>query len=396
MGRTEFVALIAMMLASVAFSIDAMLPALPQIAAELSPEAPENAPLILSLFLLGMGLGTFFTGPLSDRFGRKSVILAASGLFIAGAAFAWASQSMEMILIARFIQGLGAAGPRVVSLAVVRDRFAGRQMAQIVSIVMMIFILVPAMAPLLGTLIINTAGWRSIFVAFAVFAATFSLWMMIRLPETLPPEARCALRFSVLLAAVREIAAHRTVRLSIFVQVLVSGMLFLTLMLVQPIYDQIYARGDEFPFWFFFIALIAGTASLLNALLVVRFGMQRLIIVALAAQVCFSGLFVLYDLSSGPYGFHFFLLWQTCVFFQSGLTIGNLNALAMEPMGHIAGTAASVIGALSTVGAVALSGPLGTMFRGDERLLIVSVLAMACAGFAAMLVMVRGPQRGAA
>jgi len=109
-----------------------------------------------------MGLGTFFTGPLSDRFGRKSVILAASGLFIAGAAFAWASQSMEMILIARFIQGLGAAGPRVVSLAVVRDRFAGRQMAQIVSIVMMIFILVPAMAPLLGTLIINTAGWRSI------------------------------------------------------------------------------------------------------------------------------------------------------------------------------------------------------------------------------------------
>lgn len=147
MGRTEFVTLIAMMMAAVAFSIDAMLPALPQIGEQLSPDAPHRAPLILSMFLLGLGAGTFFAGPLSDAFGRKQVILFASALYAAGAGLVVVSQSFELVLFGRVLQGLGAAGPRIVGLAIVRDRYAGRQMAQVASIVMTIFSLVPAIAP---------------------------------------------------------------------------------------------------------------------------------------------------------------------------------------------------------------------------------------------------------
>lgn len=389
MGRTEFVALLAMMMASVAFSIDAMLPALPAIGAELSPERPQNAPLILSMFLFGMGVGTFFTGPISDAYGRKRVILVASALYILGAALAWASATLEMVLLGRVLQGLGAAGPRIVTSAIIRDRFSGRQMAQISSIIMMVFVLVPAISPLLGSYIIGWTGWRGIFMAFIVFSLTFTLWMMLRLPETLPPARRRPLRLSLMLGAVAEMGRHPQVRLSILVQMLVSAMLFLTLMLVQPIYDTVYDRGAEFPYWFCIIAIIAGSASLLNALLVVRIGMHRIVMLALAAQIALSGAFTLLDLGSGAFGFYFFLLWQACIFFQAGLTFGNLMAIAMEPMGHIAGMAASVIGAIATVGAVLISGPIGTHFTGDERLLTLSVLILSVVACVAMLTMVR-------
>ncbi|KEJ88428.1 multidrug MFS transporter [Sulfitobacter donghicola DSW-25 = KCTC 12864 = JCM 14565] len=395
MGRTEFVALMAMMMAAIAFSIDSILPALPTIAAELSPDAPQQAPLILSMFLLGLGVGTFFTGPLSDAYGRKPLILFASGLYILGAAVAWAAQSLEVILFARVLQGLGASGPRVVSIAIVRDRFAGRQMAQVVSIIMMIFTLVPAVAPLLGEFIIHLTGWRGIFLSFILFAVIICVWMSFRLPETLPVEDRRPMRLTLMFSAVKEMAKHQVVRLSIFVQTLIMGCLFLTLMLVQQVYDLVYARADEFPYWFFLVAILSGSAGLLNALLVVRFGMYRLVTLALAFQILFSGAFVLFDLGAGPYGFFFFVFWQTTIFFQAGMTLGNLNALAMEPMGHIAGMAASVIGALSTVGAVLISGPLGTMIHGDERLLAACVFVLAFVGCLTMLWMGRALKKQA-
>ena len=395
MGRTEFVALMAMMMASIALSIDAMLPAMPQIAAELTPEAPHNAPLILSMFILGMGLGTFFTGPLSDTFGRKRVILVSSTLYISGAALAWLGQSLELVLAARVLQGLGAAGPRVVAVAVIRDRFAGRQMAQVVSIVMMIFTIVPAFAPLLGSFVIAWFGWRAIFVIFILFSLGICIWTAVRLPETLPVEKRRPLRLSLMLGAAKEMASHPVVRMSTIVQACVSGMLFLTLMLVHQIYDNVYDRGDEFPLWFFGIAIVAGTASLLNALLVVRFGMHRLVTVTLALQIAWSGAFLVFDLRGGPYGFFIFLLWQTSIFFQAGMTIGNLNALAMEPLGHIAGMAASLIGGFSTIGAVIISAPIGTLFKGDEHLLIVSVFVLAIVAFGGMLIMAKAVRQQA-
>ena len=190
LSMPEFIALIAMLFATIAFSIDAMLPALPEIAATLTPLDPNKAQLIVTSFVLGMGIGTLFAGPLSDSFGRRNVIVGGAVLYCAAAAIAMVAPSLETVLAARVLQGLGAAGPRVVSLALVRDLYKGREMARVVSFAMMIFTLVPAVAPLAASGIIAAWGWRAIFAAFILFAILAVVWMMLRQPETLPRAAR--------------------------------------------------------------------------------------------------------------------------------------------------------------------------------------------------------------
>lgn len=389
MGRVEFIALMAMMFATIAFSIDAMLPALPDIARELTPEEPTRAPLIMTSFVLGMGIGTFFTGPLSDAFGRRTVMVCGAGLYMTASAVAWASSTFEIVLAARIIQGLGAAGPRVVSIAIIRDLYAGREMAKIVSIVMIIFTLVPGFAPTLGYFIIATEGWRGIFAAFIVFSAISVLWLGLRLPETLARADRRPFRPRLMLAAVREMFAHPIVRLSIVVQTLCMSMLFTVLMLIQPVYEQIYDKQDTFHFWFGGIALVSAGASFLNAMLVMRLGMRRLITVALAVQIVLSITVLIQNETHGTTAFAIFAFWQAYLFFQAGLTIGNLNAIAMEPMGHIAGMAASVIGSVSTVLAAAIASPIGLLFDGTIRPLVGAIFVMACCAFLVMRYMGR-------
>lgn len=390
-SRAEFVALIAMMFATVAFSMDAILPALPDIGAELSPENLTRVPLVLTTFFFGLGMGTLIAGPLSDCYGRKSVMVAGASLYIAAAAVAWLSTSLEVMLAARIIQGFGCAGPRVVAMAVTRDLFSGREMARIVSFVMIIFALAPGFAPAMAEGIIYIWGWRAIYLAFMLFSLLTVIWLTLRLPETLPKEKRRSLQLSALWGAVTEVFNHPVVRLSITVQTLAMSMLIGMLLLIQQIYAQVYGRADSFAYWFGAAALVSASASWLNAVLVVRFGMRRLITVALGAQIVLSGgllLSGLMDLSE-PYGFVVFLIWQIAIFLQAGLTLGNLNAIGMEPMGHIAGMAASVIGGVSTVGAALIASPVVLLFDGSVRPLLVFVLVLGVASFALMIRMAR-------
>lgn len=389
MGRPEFIALMAMMFATIAFSIDAMLPALPEIASELSPQEPSRAALILTSFILGMGIGTFFSGPLSDAFGRRTIMLWGAGLYILSAAVAWLSHSLEVMLVARLFQGVGAAGPRIVSIAIIRDLFSGREMARILSFVMIIFTLVPAFAPALGALIIEFAGWRSIFLAFVVFSLLSVLWLAVRLPETLAVEDRRPLQWPLMIDAVRQMFDHPVVRISIFVQTLTMAILFSVLVLIQPTYQFVFDRLESFPYWFGAIALSSALASFLNALLVMRFGMRRLITVAMVGQILLSSVVLLFFSSIPAGGFALFAVWQGFVFFQVGLSIGNLNAIAMEPMGHIAGMAASVIGAFSTVIAALIATPAALMFDGTIRPIVGTALVLACVAFALMVQMGR-------
>lgn len=398
MSRVEFISLIAMMFATIAFSIDAMLPALPQIGAALSPEDLNRAQLILTSFVLGMGIGTFFTGPLSDAFGRKPVILAGVVLYVLSAAVAWASSSLEVLLIARVTMGLGAAGPRVVAVAIVRDLYSGREMARMMSIAMMIFTLVPAFAPLLGAGIVAFAGWRAIFVAFALFAIIIVVWMGLRLPEPLAAKDRRPFKLPLMASALRQMLAHPTVRLSIMVQTLCLGALFTMLTMVQPVYDVIFDRADSFPFWFGLVALIAGSASLLNAAVVVKVGMRRMVTWSLASQMLFSTAMLFLSNANLPETVQFglFVSWQTSLFFMVGMTLGNLNAMAMEPMGHIAGMAASVIGGISTVIAAAIAAPIGLLFDGSLLPLTTGILTMITTAYVLMLRMGRVESRLAA
>lgn len=350
-SQSEFVAMMAMMVATVAFSIDSMLPAMPDIAQDLVPDAPNRAQLILSSFIIGMGVGTLFVGPLSDTFGRKTIINMGAALYILGATLAWAAPTMELMVAARIMQGIGAAGPRVISLAIVRDLYEGRNMARILSFIMVVFTIVPALAPFVGELVIALGGWRGIFVSFMTFATVSTIWMNARLSEPLPEANRRPFRFAAFWEATREMTALPMVRGSIFVQTMIFAVLFTSISVVQPTFERIFDRADQFALIFFCLGLFCATSSMVNAAFVVRYGMRAIItltvLLATGATVVFLGLnFVGIDT---PRFFWVYMAWQTVIFYQMGLTIGNLNALAMEPLGHIAGLAASVMGAIATV-----------------------------------------------
>ena len=379
LGQFEFIALMGMLFASVAFSIDAMLPALPDIASELASSNPNSAQLIITSFVLGMGFGTLLAGPLSDRFGRRPVIFFGAILYISGAFLAWISSSFELMLLGRVLQGLGAAGPRVVALAIVRDIYEGRQMARIVSFAMLIFTLFPAVAPLIGSWIMAGFGWRAIFLGFVVFSLVSVGWLLIHQPETLPVSERRDLAIRPLATSIREVLAHPVVRLSIAVQATIFAMLYGAIASVQPVFDITFGMAESFPLWFGALALISAIPSLVNAAIVVRLGMRRLIYLALISQCVFSTL-ALGSMAVLPDGadaqFWTYFLWLITLFGMLGFTLGNLNALALQPMGHIAGTAASTMSAVSTLLGGAIGAPLGIAFDGTPIPLAAGTLAL--------------------
>lgn len=375
----EFIAMIAMLSAMVAFSIDAMLPSLPEIAADLSPLAPNRAQLVITAFMMGLGVGTFFVGALADAFGRKPVVIAGIGLFLVGDFVAYSAQSLELLLVARGLQGLGVSGPRIAPMAMVRDLYAGRKMAQIASFVTMVFMLVPAAAPSLGALVIAQWNWRAIFIAFAIFSTIAGLWLALRQDETLKPESRREFRPRRLWAGVKEVVGNRAVMTLTLVTTLAFATLISMLSSSQQVYGESFGRGAQFPLWFGLMALLAAPGTILNAALVVRIGMRRLVIGAFGAQVLASAI-TLGVLLCAPYDlvalFPIWFGWSVVMLFCVGLILGNLQAMTLLPLGHMAGMGASVTIALSTVVGVFIGGPVGLAFDGTPIPLLVATTVL--------------------
>ena len=382
-SQGEFIAMVALLFATVAFSIDAMLPVLPLIGRELSPEDLSRAQMVITIFVLGLGLGTFLAGPISDALGRRRVILGGIVLYMVAASVAALSERIEILLLARFVQGVGAAAPRVVGQALVRDLFAGREMARVMSFAMAVFVLVPAFAPLIGAGINALFGWRAIFWSFLAFGLISGLWLFLRQPETLPPGARRPLRPKTLWATLMEIASHGRVMALLAALAFSFAAMFVWLASLPMVFELRYDRVSELPWWFALVALACIPGSLLNAKLVMRLGMQRLVVMALSFQGA-AALGMLALMASGQAGFGAFILMMWVQFASITLIFGNLNAMALEPLGHIAGTAASVMGGVSTMAAALIATPIARAFDGTP---LGPVLGTLCCALVALCCM---------
>ncbi|MFQ5439524.1 MAG: multidrug effflux MFS transporter [Paracoccaceae bacterium] len=384
----EFVVLIALMFSMIAFGTDAMLPALPRIAGDLGLSDVNRAQLVITSFILGTGLGQLLTGPLSDSLGRKPVITGGLLFFMLGCVLAMQAPTLGWMLVARIMQGIGVSAPRTVTLAMVRDQYAGRLMARVMSIAMVLFVLVPAVAPLIGQSIAHSFGWRAIFLSFILFALVGAFWLNLRQPETLAPERRRPLRAATYGAAAREVLGSRVVMTYTLVLGAGLGALFGYLSSAQQIYVETFGAGTDFPFYFAAIALVSGSSGFVNALLVMRLGMRLLAIIAISGLLVVSVAFalILWKGDLGPDAlFRLFLLWSVITFFAPGLTFGNLNALAMEPMGHVAGMASAIVGAVGTMLGAAIAVPIGLAFDGTPMPLAIGFIVCSAASLALML-----------
>ena len=330
--QLEFTILLAVLFATVAFSIDAMLPGLPDIAAELSPDAPNRAQLVLTSFVFGMGFGTLLSGPFSDHFGRKPLILSGLLLYAIGATIAGLSSTMEGMLIGRAIQGFGAAVPRTVGIAMVRDLYEGREMAKITSFVMTIFMIAPAAAPSVGAFIIAGFGWHGIFAAFVLIALFSGTWLALRQGETLTPENHRKLNWADLWEGTVQVLGNYNIRLYIMVLVLGFGQMFSILSSVQQIYEDTFDLADSFPLFFGLTAVISAVGAILNGRLVTRLGMHFMIRLGYGISLVGSVIALVLNLTGlaqGGVAFPLFFAWTVCMFFINAFTFGNLNALAL-------------------------------------------------------------------
>ncbi|MBK7896429.1 MAG: multidrug effflux MFS transporter [Anaerolineaceae bacterium] len=361
----EFIVLISLLMALTALSIDAMLPALPLIGRDLLVENANERQMVISMIFFGLAAGQLFFGPLSDSIGRKRAIYAGMATFIAGSLIAMVATSFPMLLAGRLIQGIGASAPRAVTLALVRDQFSGRAMARVMSFVATVFILTPMLAPSMGQAILQFSGWRAIFGSYVVLALAALLWFALRQPETLPQENRTPFTLQRIVKAMQTILQNRLALGYTITAGLVSGAFIGYLNSAQQIFQEQYALGTLFPIYFGVIASSIGLASLVNTRLVMNLGMRlltrsTLLIVFVLSAIMLVGVFTLFE----TVPLWVFMTYLMLTFFCVGILFGNLNSLAMEPLGHVAGVGAAVVGSLSTLLSVLLGTLIGQSYNG--------------------------------
>lgn len=362
-GRPQFIAIIASMMALNALAIDIMLPAFPNIQADLGIADANRVQYILLSYIIGFGGAQLFFGPVSDRFGRRAPLFVGIALYAVCAIAGALAPSFEILLIARFLQGVGAAATRVIAISVVRDTHEGRGMAATMSLVMMVFMVVPVFAPMIGQIIILAGDWHLIFIFMAVVSLIVGLWAMLRLPETLSEAHRRPLT----LKSIREaFAIVLTNRIALFYTLATSfyfGSLFAFINVAQPIYVDLYGLGTYFPAAFAAVAVAMALSSFANSRLVGHFGQRRLSHGALIAY--FSLALLLAGLTAmGPIPFWLFFGISILMMPLFGFVGSNFNSIAMEPLGAIAGTASSTLGFTQTVGGGVVGALIGQAFDG--------------------------------
>lgn len=363
LSRVEFIALLAALMSLNALAIDIMLPALPYMGEALGISHENERQFVVGAYMLGFGLAQLAFGPISDRFGRRAPLLAGIGIYIVCALAAVFAPDFTTLLVLRCLQGIGAASTRVITTSVVRDRYSGRDMAEIMSLTFMVFMAIPIIAPSIGQVLLLSGPWSHIFYFMAGLATLFGLWAWFRLPETLPPERRRPLSFSSVVGGFGAVFGNRVAMCYGVAGTLLFGGMFGFISSSQQIFVDIYGLGAAFPIAFAAMAGLMAVSAFLNSRMVQRYGMRRLSHLAILVYISVSLIWLGFSLA-GFLPFWLFFLLLVIIQFFFGWAASNMNALSMEPLGAVAGTAAAVFGFTQTVGGVIIGTIIGQQFNG--------------------------------
>ncbi|MEH2470206.1 DHA1 family bicyclomycin/chloramphenicol resistance-like MFS transporter [Nitrobacteraceae bacterium AZCC 2161] len=385
----EFVLVIASIMALNPLAMDIMLPSLPDIGAAFKVVSANRLQVVLSAFLFGFGFGQFVIGPLSDRFGRRPVLLIGMSVYCAASLLAIVAPSFETLLLARVLQGLGTSATRVIATSIVRDCYAGRRMASVMSLAMMVFIAVPVIAPSLGQAIMLMTQWRGVFFVLTVYGFLALIWSALRMPETLPLSERKSLAIRDVLGAYRQTITNRQTLGYALAAGGVQGTLFAFVFTSQQVFTEIYHLGHYFPLAFAAIAIGVAIAGFLNSRFVGTLGMRVISHGALVGYVAVGGLMLL-AVKTDMLPLPLFMALSALMMFAFGLVFANFTALAMEPQGHIAGTASSLYGTLTTLLGIGIGYTIGQDYDGTLLPFATGFFLCTLAALAVVLVVEKG------
>ena len=345
----------ASLMSLVALAIDALLPAISDISISIQITDTKNNQLFITMIFLGLGFGQLIAGPLSDSFGRKPVIYVGFIVFSFASLICVLATSLEMMIIGRMLQGIGLSAPRTISIAMVRDRFSGNYMAKIMSFIVVIFILVPVIAPALGKLMLDTYGWKSIFYSQLVFGFFTMIWVWKRQPETLKIAHRKKFKFSLFIEGIKEFLNYKYAVIFTLFSGFITGSFMVYLSASQQIFEEQYHLKEEFPYIFACLAISIGFATFLNGKLVLKHGMFKLVSIFTVTFTSIPIIYIVLFFGGNNPTIYVLLLFFGLQFFSIGFLFGNTRALAMEPIGHIAGIGAAINGFVSTIMAVPIA-----------------------------------------
>ncbi|MFC5755210.1 multidrug effflux MFS transporter [Rhizobium sp. GCM10022189] len=366
MGFVEFVVTIAIMTASIAMAIDSMLAALPSIGHSLGVTNNNDTQLVIGVFFLGFGASQIVFGSLSDAFGRRNILLGGLACYVIGMFAAAATGSFEMLLVMRFVQGIGGAAVRITTMAIVRDCFGGREMARVMSYVMIVFMIVPIVAPSVGQLIITYAEWHWIFILLGVVASILFVWALLRLKESLPPDERIPLSFAAVADGFRTVLTNRITCGYMIGLTMFTGVISAYVISVQQVFGEVYGLGDWLPIAFAATAGGIAVANFLNGMLVRSFGMRRISHAAMLLFTIISAIGFVAALGGTP-SFAFSYALFSILLMMFAVIATNFTAISLEPMGNLAGTATAVTGFVSTTFGAVLGGVVGQLFNGTVQ-----------------------------
>ena len=364
-------------------ALDVMLAALPDIGRAMGVKAPNLAQLTVGIFLAGAAISAFLIGPVADAYGRRRPILVGLALFVVASLIAPFTQSMEMMLALRLVQGIGVGTTRL-SQAMLRDHYSGSEMAEAMSLSLMAFLILPVLAPLIGQGILIVAGWEAIFLTMALLGLAVLVWALCRLPETLAPENRRPLSFGSIWTGLVIVVQDRYAIGYGLAAMFLLGALYGFIATAQPIYGEAFGLGGFFAFAMGATAIVQSGAAFVCSFVIRRLGAQAIGLIAVSAYVGIAAAMVLM-LTMGMLPFWLFFVLITAMMAMFTWSDATLGALSMTNLGQVAGTAASAFGAIQALGATLLGSLIGHSYDGTPGSLLWGALILGAASLLAVI-----------